>query len=204
MKTRAEQSGTKALDNFLEALRTAKQTHDNPSGDDLSAMAGALIATIDYLNTFQETEEEGLTKPLEILLFDLVNIINGKQPQFLKTARPPHGLSLLNDARIGYAVATVDYLKTAGVKVAEAEELVARICQKAGMKNQGNKSADVSKTTIHNWRKKVSEDVASTTPAGITRDLERRTDFPDTDGSKEHSTKIILGRLEDMLTYYKM
>lgn len=204
MKTRAGQSRTKALDNFQKALRAAKQTLDNPADDDLSAMAGALIATIDYLNTFQETIDKELTKPIEILLNGLVDILNGKQPQFLKTAKTKRGIGLLNNARIGFAVAAVDRLKAEGIKVVEAEKLVARTCQKVGMKNQGNSRSDVSETTIHNWRRKVSDDVAGTTPAGIIRAFEARTYLPGQDAPKEHVKEDILRRLEVILLYQEM
>jgi hypothetical protein len=200
MKIIAGKSKIHALGKLKEELLIANDELHNSDGDDLLAMTHAVNATIVYLHCFEDSLKEGLTDPLIKLNAGLCDLLSGHPPKALQKPKSSRGSGMEASSDVGYAVAAAELLKGTGMKYEEAFSLVARTCQSTGMENQGHNLKGITSTTIENWRKKISADIAINTTA--TKSYQNALDnFPDDGLATEARRDAVIAWLKNILSW---
>jgi hypothetical protein len=162
----------KALAFLFGRLRQARADFEQVGDNGRWGAFCALGAFRSFIMLFRTPLKEALDVPIARLQEALEGVEFNRRDPILKppVRRPGRAPSSYAYAHLkGYAAATVERLRQAGLRRVEAHRAVARKLSQLGVRPERG-SGTVTATTVRNWCNEVSSDVARRGPAAVMYD----------------------------------
>ena len=158
---------------LLEKLRSAKQLFVTGENGGRMGAVFALNSVTEYLQSFQEVSEEGLSLPLTVTSAALADLDDGVQtPMFaVKRKAGRRADSTTRKSMRGYSVVSVELLMQTGLTQNESAKRVAARLKRSGVENLGGGGKDVTARTVMGWRQAISADFGKGLAAEIVAEM---------------------------------